>query len=219
LVPRLWGLTSLNSIIAEGVALWGIELFRTAKRHVDQGAPQAGPIPIRLYTTLYLVLGRAPPGRPGRPVTPACEEHCSDEVIGLAVAVKREHIVPWVFPGHWQVLQALWRCQFFNPAFSSIHGCGYWKRTGVYRAWHTPLSHQNLYPAVYLDSASLEIIEASTLGRKFIRMPGKRAQDRGYVSQPLIWWTRDHEVCALHQKTIRSLNRSDSGVTTILKSC
>jgi hypothetical protein len=58
LVPRLWALTSLNSIIAEGVALWGIELFRTAKGHVDQVAPQAGSIPIQLYTILYLVLGR-----------------------------------------------------------------------------------------------------------------------------------------------------------------
>jgi hypothetical protein len=143
---------------------------------------------------------------------------CEREIQLLTVAVKREHTVPWGFPRYWQALQALWRCQCFNPAFSSIHGCGYGKGQEYIVLGTPPFFHKNLYPAVYLDSASLEIIEASTLGRKFIRMPGKRAQDRGYVSQPVIWWMRDHEGCALHQKTIRSLNRSDSGVTTILKS-
>jgi hypothetical protein len=39
---------------------------------IRSGAPQAPPIRIRLYTTLYLVLGRAPPGCPGCTV---CEEH------------------------------------------------------------------------------------------------------------------------------------------------
>jgi hypothetical protein len=43
---------------------------------IRSGAPQARPIPILLYTTLHLALGRAPPGPPGRPGCTACEEHC-----------------------------------------------------------------------------------------------------------------------------------------------
>jgi hypothetical protein len=43
---------------------------------IRSGVPQARPIPIQLHTKLYLVLGRALPGPPGRPGCTACEEHC-----------------------------------------------------------------------------------------------------------------------------------------------
>jgi hypothetical protein len=66
---------------------------------IRSGAPQARPIPIRLYTTLYLALGRAPPGPTGRPVTPACEEHCCTKLPldKQTMASKRELAISTVY--------------------------------------------------------------------------------------------------------------------------